>query len=211
MPSTALADNSEQLLANLWAETFLGNVAQVANPGVPARSNIRFLGVSAQADQALATTGVCLATPIPVVEGDVITNVNVPIGATAGATLTHGFAAIYSGIGVPALLGQSTDIGATAAIVHEKVYPFALATPIQVTPANAPNGFVYASISFSQSAGTIPTAVGAVLLATAAHYQWFATGPLFFSATHGSAVGGTAPATIASPAVVATCPFVILT
>ena len=75
----------------------------------------------------------------------------------------------------------------------------------------SPGGFIYASVSFSQSSGTIPTVVGTTLLATGAQYQWFTSGPLFYCATHGSAVGGTAPATIASPAVKAAVPYVVLT
>lgn len=205
-----LEDVAGEVQQGLWSAQGIGPLAQSANPTAPARSNVAFLGVSGNGDGALAATGVCASVMIPVVPGDVISTVNLPIGATAGATLTHGFAALYSGIATPALLAQSTDIGTTAAITHEAIYPMALASPVQITEAIAPGGFIYASVMFAQSAGTIPTVVGVTLLATAAAYQWFTGGPLFYAATHGSSLTTTAPSTIASPAVKAFAPHVVL-
>lgn len=205
------ADSAQQMMAAVWQQAFLGQVSQSGNLDVPARSNLQYLGYSGNSDGAFAATGIAAAVAIPVVQGDVISTINVPVGATAGATITHGFAALYSGIATPALLKQSTDIGTTAAITAEVLYPFALTAPVTITQANAPNGFVYASVAFAQAAGTIPTVVGVTLLNSAAAYQWFATGPLFLAATHGSGLSTTAPATIASPSAKAFAPYVVLT
>lgn len=182
--------------------------AQNAQQGnIAVRSNAEWLGISGMTDGALAATGVGCAVAIPVSDGDVISKISLIVGATAEATGTHAFAALYSGIAVPALLSQSvTDTGA-ASLAASARFTFTLATPQLITPANAPNGFVYASIAIT--ATTVPTAA-TVPVAAAVDYQWFPNGPLFLSATHGSALAGTAAATIASPTAKAVAPLVFL-
>lgn len=202
-----IADPAMQMRASLWSDPFLGGLAQSGNSGAPARTNGVYIGFGGLTDGALAATGVCAGVAIPVVPGDVISAINLPIGATAGATMTHQFAALYSGIATPARLAQSTDT-TSAAIAASATAVWTLATPVTITSTNAPNGFVYASIGITAS--TIPTAaVGGT--ATGINYQWFSSAPLFWSFTHGSAVGATAPATIASAAAKAVAPIVILT
>jgi len=190
------------------AQTPLAGLTQSGNTGVSARSNVGYLGLAAHTDGAIAATGVCCAVPVPVAQGDVITTVSYPVGATVNSSPTHQFAAIYSGIATtPALVGQSTDTG-TAVIAQNALLSYTLAAPITITTAMAPYGYVYASLAIT--ATTLPSALGVTLLATAAEYPWFAHSPLFFCMTHGSAVGGTAPSTIASASAKAFCPYVIL-
>lgn len=188
-------------------------VSNVVNPEVPARSNAEYLGYSTLTDGALAATGIAAFVPIPVDVGTVITNVSVIVGGTGASTPTHQFAAIYSGIATPALIGQSTDT-TTAAIAASAVTTYALTTAQTITGAQAPNGFIYAGISITGS--TIPTAA-AIGTPTAVGYQWFTSsttpkgvGPLFLSATAGSSLAGTAAATIASPSAKAVAPILIL-
>lgn len=184
----------------------LGNTANSTQANVPARSNLEF-GFGNITDGALAATGVCAAVPVPVDYGTVISKISIFVGATAEGTGTHGFMALYSGIATPALLAQSADDTGAASAAASGIYTRSLATPQLITPAVAPNGFVYVSVSFT--ATTVPTAAS-VSTPTAVGYQWFTAGPLFFSATHGSAVGATAPATIASPAAKAVAPVVLV-
>lgn len=170
------------------------------------RSNAEWFGLGNPTDGALAATGVGCAVAIPVEWGDVITKISILAGATAVGTATHIFAALYSGIATPALMAQSTDV-TTDAIVASAKYDFTLATPQTITTTNAPGGFVYASIAIT--ATTVATAM-VVSTPTAVGYKWFTGGPLFLSATHGSALAATAAATIASPAAKAVCPIVFL-
>lgn len=202
------ADPAQQILASLFNDPLLGGLTQSGSPrGVPAKSNLQYLGIASHADGAVAASGVCCAVPIGVAPGDTFSTISVPIGATAAVTPTHSFGALYSGLAVPALLGQSPD-GLTAAVAANGRLDFTLAAPITVTQAQAPNGFIYAS--FSLTAVTLPTALGVAIQTGAAAYRWFTGMPLFYALTHGAAVGGVAPATITGQAVKSPAPYVIL-
>lgn len=185
----------------------LGQLANTAQGNLAARSNIEW-GIGNPSDGALAGTGVSAAVPIPVDYGQIITKVSILVGATAEGTGTHAFMALYSGIATPALMAQSADDTGAAAAAASAIYTRTLATAQLITPTNAPNGFIYASVCFT--AGTVPTCL-AVATPTAVGYQWTTNGPLFLSATHGSAQGATAAATITTPAAKAVAPVVILT
>lgn len=187
--------------------TFLGRQANATQGNIAVRSNLSWFGIGNPTDGALAATGVACAVPIPVEVGDTFTKVSLLVGATAEATGTHAYAALYSGIAVPALLAQSTDNTGSAALAASARFDFTLASAVTVTNANAPNGFIYASIMVA--AGTIPTAA-TVSVPTAIGYQWYTNSPLFLSATHGSSLTATAPATIASPSAKAVAPLVFL-
>lgn len=203
------SDAAEQSEAQLWLDPFIGQLAQVDNPGVPARSNLGYLGVSGHTDGALAATGVGCVIPIPVVIGDYISRVSVPIGATAGATLTHQFAALYGSQTAPATavpLAQSVDT-TNAAIAALTLATWTLSAPVRVTTVNAPNGFLYAVVAITGT--TIPTALG-ITVPTATAYSWLATMPPFFAATAGSALAGTAASPLGAVTAKAFVPYVIL-
>lgn len=206
MPATQ--DNASRLIAGLRTNAINSLIQQfnVNDPVKFGRSNAHAFGLGGLADGALAATGVLAAVPIPVQPGDEFAKVLLPIGATAAGTPTNSFAALYSGIGVPALLGQSKD-GTSAAIAKEKLFTFSLEAPVLITAANAPNGFIYAGVSIT--ATTVPTAATSATPA-AINYPWGTNAPLFFSLTAGSALAGTAAATIASPAAKAVAPILIL-
>jgi hypothetical protein len=190
----------------LWAA--LGQTVNATQSDIPARTNAEYLGLSTLTDSALAATGVGCFVPIPVDVGIVVSKVSVFVGATAEATGTHLFAAIYSGIATPALIAQSADNTGAAAMAASARFDFTLASANTITSAQAPNGFIYAGIAVT--AGTIPT-VASVACPTAVGYQWYTTGPLFLAATAGSALGATAAATIASPSARTPAPIVVLT
>lgn len=181
-----------------------GGLANVAEPNLPARTNLEYLGFGNLADLAIGATGVSLSVPVPVEYGDIITKISVMAGATAEATGTHSFMALYAGTGAsPALLAQTADDTGAAAIAASTVYTRSLSTPQLITPANAPNGFVYVTINVT--AGTVPTLVGCAPAAAAYTLAAFNAGnaPRFLSATHDSAAGATAPATMGTQTVVA--------
>lgn len=152
------------------------------------------------ANNAIGGTGVAHATAVPLQAGDVITSITFVTGATAAATPTAGFVALYSPAG--ALLAQSADFGSTARAANT-AFTVALASQVLITSA----GLHFVSISFT--AGTVPTlrglSTGAAVLA----------GPVIagmptLAQTHGSSVGGTAPATIASGTAVSTPVYYVL-
>jgi hypothetical protein len=201
-----LVDGRYPQVDQAWS--MLGQPTNVVQADLPAFSNFRVLGLGNPTDGALGTTGVATAVPIPVDYGTIISKVSILAGATAEGTGTHAWAALYSGIAVPALLAQSTDNTGAAAVGASARFDFTLASTVQITPANAPNGYVYASIMVA--ATQMPTAA-VMSIPTAIGYQWYSTGPLGFSLTHGSSLAATAPATIASPAAKAVAPIVILT
>ena len=189
----------------LWSS--LGQPVNASQSDIAVRTNLTAV-TAALTDGAAFASGVCTAVPIAVEFGDIISKISLFVGATAEATGTHAFAALYSGIAVPALLAHSADVTGAAALAASARYDFTLATPVLITPTNAPNGFVYASIAVT--ATTQPTAASYTVAAAVA-YQWYTNSPLKMGAiTHGSAVGATAPATIASPAAQAVTPVFVL-
>jgi hypothetical protein len=182
--------------------------SNLSQPNVPPRSNLEWAAVlGTPSDTAIAGTGVGLAVAVPALPGLTITAAKILAGATAEATGSNGFVAVYSGIAVPALLGSTAAITGAAAIAASAAYTATLATPVTLSSTTCPNGFVYVSISFT--ATTMPTLISATP-ATATQTPWSTTAPLFYGATHGTALAGTAPATIASPATVAKVPLVTL-
>jgi len=155
----------------------------------------------AAADLAIAATGVALAVGVPVQKGDLISNVSFLTGGTAAGTPTAGFAAVYDPSGN--LLSQSADFGSTARAANS---PFTV--PLTTPVVALVSGLYYVSLSWT--ATTVPTLRGA----SAGHAV--VTGNLGLSArvlsqSHGSALGGTAPTTIASGAAHASIPYVVLT
>jgi hypothetical protein len=179
-----------------WIAKVTGNKANANQANLPVRTNAEYLGLGGIADIAIGATGVSLSVPVPVEVGDVITNISVLAGGTAEATGTHAFMALYAGTGAsPALLAQTADDTGAASIAASTLYTKALATPVLITPSNAPNGFVYATINVT--AGTVPTLMGCAPAAAAYPLGAFFPGaPRFLSATHDSAAGATAPATM---------------
>lgn len=158
---------------------------------------------SAGTDNAIGATGVCHATPIPLQAGEVVCCITFVTGGTAAATPTAGFAALYSSASTPALLAQTADFGSTARAANTK-YKVTLASTVTITEA----GLYWVSISFT--AGTVPTLRGASL-GNAAMAASLAGSQAVAAQTHGSAVGGTAPATLASGTAVSTPCYYILT
>jgi len=150
---------------------------------------------------AIAATGVVLSAGIPLQTGDVARNITFITATTAAGTPTAGFAALYSPAG--ALLAQTADFGSTARAANT-AFTVALATAQLITVA----GLYYVSISFT--AGTVPTLRGLDLGNAAAAGAIGLSCPVLVQ-SHGSAVGATAPATIATPTTTAVIPYLAVT
>lgn len=193
--------------------SLVGKLSNVTQSNIPARSNLEF-PVGNLTDGALAASGICTAVPVPMDAGTTISFVTILVGATAASTPTHGFGALYSGIATPALLGQSTDL-LTGVIAASAPFQYKLTVPYLVKDADVVNGYLYVSVN---GTGTAVQTVMSMATPTAIGYQWFGAAttpigasPIGMAVTHGSAVGGTAPATIASPSAKAVAPIVFLT
>jgi hypothetical protein len=193
---------------------FTGNVRDALTPwdvALPAsastfyRANLPRFGLSDGAGDtghvALAT-GVMTAVAVKLVAGDVITNVNFVTGATAGATITDSWAALY-GPGATAatqlLLAQSTTTGA-GALAANTVITKPLATAYTVTAT----GIYFVGINVT--ATTVPTLLGTVVAPIVV------TGERALSKLAGTGLSTTAPANLGvSAGVREFCPFVVLT
>lgn len=190
-------------------QSFLGATASTAQGNVPIRSNLEYPVYSgALADTAASlATGVLTAVPVPVDVGTTITKLSFLVGATAASTPTHSFAAIYSGTTVtsPPLIAQSTD-GLTAPIAASARFDFTLTTPQTITAAQAPYGFIY--VGFSVTGTAVPSLITTPAGAAAGQYRWFTNTPLYFSQTAGSALAGTAAATLINASTLTTAPAV---
>ena len=185
-----------------------GQVGNVVQSNIALRTNASVTGLNALTDGAALTTQVATAVAIPVEIGDVISKVTVFVGATAASVPTNSFAALYSGVAVPALITQSVDGGA-AAIAASGSFTFTLSGPgVLVTAANAPFGYLYASVMVK---ATVAPTLASTTVATAVAYKWFANAPLGLGAlAHGAALTSAAPATITGQTAQAVTPIVVL-
>lgn len=157
-------------------------------------------------DNAIGTTGLITAMAVWVNAGDVITKASVCVGATAGATLTHKYFALYSYIAVPALIGtqQTDDTGASMAA--NTVYTGTFGATFTATSS----GLVW--VAFCITGTTIPTLLGRVCGTVAAQQTALNT---LYGATNGFSVtatgaASTAPATMASITQLLVQPWVLL-
>ena len=145
------------------------------------------------------TTAVMTSAAIPLVAGQVVTNLTFISATTATNTPTNYWFALYSPAG--ALLRQTADQTSTAWGANT-IKTLALGTTYTVTAT----GVYYAAIMVK--ATTPPTLAGSTLhnavVAGAA-----VTGMKVLSQTSDSALTATAPATIGTPTAIAAVPFVI--
>lgn len=154
----------------------------------------------AGANGAIAATGVELAVAVALNPGDLVTTITFVTATTAAGTPTAGYACLRNPAGT--LLAQTADFGSTARAANTK-YSVTLATAQLITDA----GLYYVGISFT--AATVPTLrsidMGNAALAGAVLSSF----PILVQ-SHGSGVGATAPATIATPTTTSVVPYLVL-
>ena len=198
-------------------QALFGGLSNAVQANLPARSNLEWFGLNAATDGALAGSGIGCVVPVPVDQGMPISKVSLILGGTGASTPTHAFAAIYPGTGVAvntgALLAQSADggVAAVAAGAAGTIPPYSLTLASVGIPnsTTAPNGFVYVMVSFTAS--TVPTALS-VGTPAGWNYQWNGTAsPAFYSATTGSTLAATAPATLGTLTAKVVAPIIVLT
>ncbi|MFH8380641.1 hypothetical protein ACH4E7_06825 [Kitasatospora sp. NPDC018058] len=153
-------------------------------------------------DGGVLASGVMLATALPLYAGDVVTNLTFASGGTAAGTPTNWWFALYDTSATPNLLGQSADqLTAAWAATTSKTLP--LSAPVQITQT----GIYYAAVMVK--ATTAPSLVGLATLTGAV--TGMTSGDKTLTTVSGSALTGTAPATIATPSVSAFVPRVVAT
>jgi hypothetical protein len=130
------------------------------------------------------------AVGIALQAGDLVTSLTFKSGATAAGTPTNWWYGLYSTAATPALLAQTAD-QLTAAWAANTAKTVALATAYPV-PAS---GWYYAAVMVK--ATTVPTLVGLTTFAGAS--GGVLSTDKVLAQTSGSALTGTAPATIATP------------
>lgn len=157
--------------------------------------------LDATANIAIAATGVVHTSAIPLQAGDIVGAITFVTGTQAAVTPTAGYLALRSPAGV--VLAQSADLGNTARAANT-AFKIAMATAYLVTTP----GLYLIDISFT--AGTVPSLIGASVQ-NAVINGAVVTGMPILAQTHGSAVGATPPATIATPTTVATLPYYVVT
>ena len=185
----------------LVADDHLRQGASIARNDTCVESFPRYLCDVANGN-AIGATGVAHATAVPLQAGDVISSITFVTGATAAATPTAGFVALYSSASTPALLAQSADFGSTARAANT-AYTVSLTSAVTITDAR-----LY-SVSIIFTAGTVPTLRG-LSTGNAVMAGAIITGMPVLAQTHGSSVGATAPATITSGTAVATPVYYLL-
>ncbi len=159
------------------------------------------------ADNAIGATTLITAMAIWVNAGDILTKASICVGATAGATLTHKYFALYSYITVPAFLGSTQSADDTgASMAANTVYTQSFTAPFTVTAS----GLIW--VAFCITGTTIPTLVGRTVsvnatAAAALNTLCGATNGLCVTATGAASV---APATMASLTQLAVQPWVLL-
>lgn len=148
-------------------------------------------------DKALVlTTQVMTSVPLFLAAGDTVTNLSFISGATAAGTPTNYWFALYSNAATPALLAQTAD-QLTAAWAADTVKTLALATAQKIVTS----GIYWAAIMVK--ATSVPSLLGA------AAAKSILTGEGNLAQTSGSALVGTAPATIATPTAQREMPYVV--
>lgn len=141
--------------------------------------------------------GVMISVPVQLRASEVVTSISVQAGSTAGASLTHSFAALYDTSATPALLAQSAD-NTAAAWAARTWRTFTLAAPYTVPKS----GKYWVGILV---AGTTPPSGMGSLAA-----RKLVTGEGNAVQSSGSSLTATAPATIASPAEWDFVPLVVI-
>lgn len=174
--------------------------ARPASPDLFFRRNLPRIGLTdsgGDTGHAALATGVATAVPIALAAGDVISNISVCSGQTAAGVPTNQWAALYSSAGTPALISQSVD-RTTEAWAANTWRTFALAAAYTVVKA----GVFWVSVMVA--ATTPPSLLGAIA------GKALLTGERRLSQSHGSALTGTAPATIASGTEKTFAPLVVV-
>jgi hypothetical protein len=152
-----------------------------------------------RSDLSALTTQVMLSVAIPLQQYDKVTSITVRTGGTAANTPTNWWFALYDDSATPALLAQTADQTSTAMAADDYI-TVALQSVVQIERAG-----IY-RVGIMVKASAVPTLVGTAL--DHAEISTGLTGQALLSATSGSSLTTTAPATVATPTAVVNVPWV---
>jgi hypothetical protein len=172
-----------------------------ALPGVADRDTFVRTNIpvwAAATDLEAVASGVAIGVRVWLARGDIITHLAFTSGATAAATPTNWWHALYSPDGER--LAQTAAQG-TAAWGASTTKKLALSAPVKITRS----GFYIAATM--TTAATVQTLAGAAPLAATANVH---TGSKAVGFIFGSGLTATAPATIGTQTPVAKVPLVVL-
>ncbi|WP_329564666.1 hypothetical protein [Kitasatospora sp. NBC_01266] len=169
--------------------------------GMPAGlSRENFGRMQVLADSAALTSGVMLATALPLYAGDLVSSLTFHSGSVAAASPTNWWFALFDDSATPQFLAQSVDQGSAAWAANT-----AVTLPMSAQQQIVRNGIYYAALMVK--AATPPSILGLATL-TGGVVGYTAADKLLTS-NSGSTLAGTAPGTIASPAASAFVPRVL--
>lgn len=151
------------LASTVGSSPLFGSLAQAAAPLRPARSNADITGTASllATNKLVAAGGEATVIAVPVVPGDLISKILVPIGTTAGEKVEEGYAALFEGKEKGKLLAQSKGKAYAEEFKKEEGFVFTLEKVIEVTAENCPGGFIYVEINLN-TVTVIPTVVSTV-------------------------------------------------
>ena len=139
----------------------------------------------------------------------VVMNATVIVGAAAG-TITNCNAQLFSGTATPTALGTQTTNVTSTPFTENSAFTFTWAAPgVLVTPANAPNRFVYFSLGLTDSVAPSFAAASVPIAINVAPSAFGTSAPILAAKYTGG--GATQPATLVSPTTVAAAMLVWLT
>jgi len=186
-----------------------GQLSNATQSNIRAFSNADWYGFTVIDSAAGGVSAVANAVAVPVDTGVVISAATILCGAAAG-TVTNANAQLFSGTATPAALGtQSTNVSGSTPFSVNTAYKFTFGTPVLITQANAPGGFVYFSLGLTNSVPPSFASASTPVAINTSPSQFGASAPVLAAKFTGG--GATQPATLVSPTTVAAATLVWLT
>lgn len=170
----------------------LGGNTNVTQTNVPIKTNLDFC-IGGLLDAQAASQSLVQTVAVPVSPGDTITKVSLLCGASQGSP-SYSYASLFTGTGSapgttgaqPTLIAQTASTAAS--IPSSALYSFSFASPVTITSAQCPFGYIYASYYFVVATGS-PSFVS-MTAAAATQYAYFANSPVGLYFTSASATNG---------------------
>lgn len=171
----------------------LGGNGNSTQANVPIKSNLDF-GLGGLQDTNAASGANLQTMAVPVSPGDVINKVSLINGATTGSP-SSAYAVLFTGTGSapgttgvsPVLISQSASTFAGSTVANTP-YAISFATPVTLTAAHCPYGFIYVSVAFVPATGS-PTWISMTCASVAQNPIYPGTSPYTLYGTGASTAG----------------------
>ena len=189
--------------------SFTGGFTNATQANIPAYSNEAWFGHVWTDSAAGLVTAKANGIAVPVDPGVVISKVSILVGAAVG-TISHLNVQLFSGIATPAAIGTQTTDQTSTPFTANTIYTWTLPSPVTITPAQAPNRFIYVSINGTWSGAPSVASFAQPVAIVSGGTAGFGAGAPTPTASY-TGGGSTQPATLASGSTVAQAPAVWLT